>query len=165
MLDRVVDNCGAPPRRVSADNGYLSEDNVVREASRGTDLQPGRLKHHNAAAAAAAPDGKDDSVKAHMKAKLATDEGRAVYARRKVIVEPVFGQVGNRGFRQFSATRPRQGAWRVAAHRPVTKPCSSCTPPAPPRSRPRAPSTRPSRPPSDARRGGRMRERVTGTGS
>lgn len=36
-----------------------------------------------------------------MKAKLATDEGRAVYSRRKVIVEPVFGQIKNRGFRSF----------------------------------------------------------------
>lgn len=46
-------------------------------------------------------EGDDDSVKARMKAKLATDEGHAVYSRRKVIVEPVFGQVKNRGFRQF----------------------------------------------------------------
>jgi transposase len=101
MLDRVVENCGASPQRVSADNGYLSEENVARGSSRGIDLYiaPGRLKHHNADTAA--PDGHDDSVKARMKAKLATDEGRAVYSRRKVIVEPVFGQTKNRGFRQF----------------------------------------------------------------
>ena len=40
-------------------------------------------------------------AQARMKAKLATDEGHAVYARRKVIVEPVFGQIKNRGFRHF----------------------------------------------------------------
>lgn len=118
MLDRVVDNCGAPPRRVSADNGYLSEDNVVRGASRGIDLYiaPRRLKHHNAAAVAA-PDGNDDSVKARMKAKLATDEGRAIYARRKVIVEPVFGQLKNRGFRQFLLRGLDQvrGEWSLIA--------------------------------------------------
>jgi len=37
-----------------------------------------------------------------MTAKLQTDEGRAHYARRKAIVEPVFGQIKEcRGFRRF----------------------------------------------------------------
>jgi Transposase DDE domain/Major Facilitator Superfamily len=44
---------------------------------------------------------KEGTVKAQMKAKLATDEGNRVYSRRKVIVEPVFGQIKNRGFRHF----------------------------------------------------------------
>ena len=33
--------------------------------------------------------------------KLATKRGAGIYSRRKVIVEPVFGQIKNRGFRQF----------------------------------------------------------------
>ena len=38
-----------------------------------------------------------------MRAKLATEEGRALYARRKAVAEPVFGQVKEgRGFRRFS---------------------------------------------------------------
>ena len=38
-----------------------------------------------------------------MREKLAGEEGRAVYAQRKAIVEPVFGQVKEvRGFRRFS---------------------------------------------------------------
>ena len=37
-----------------------------------------------------------------MKRKLQTRVGSRVYARRKVIVEPVFGQIKHvRGFRQF----------------------------------------------------------------
>jgi len=37
-----------------------------------------------------------------MAAKVRTPAGRAVYARRKVIVEPVFGQIKEvRGFRRF----------------------------------------------------------------
>jgi hypothetical protein len=101
MLDRVVENCGAAPVRASADNGYLSESNVARATSRGIDayIAPGRIKHGKDGAAATAID--EGSAKASMKAKLATDEGRAVYSRRKVIVEPVFGQLKNRGFRQF----------------------------------------------------------------
>ncbi len=38
-----------------------------------------------------------------MQAKVNTTEGKKVYARRKAIVEPVYGQVkGARGFRRFS---------------------------------------------------------------
>jgi transposase len=102
MIDRVVQNCNAVPTRVSADNGYLSETNVARTTSRGVEayIAPGRIKHGGKADGAAT---KEDaaSVKARMRAKLATDEGHAVYSRRKVIVEPVFGQTKNRGFRQF----------------------------------------------------------------
>lgn len=37
-----------------------------------------------------------------MRAKLATEEGRAIYKLRKAIVEPVFGQIKEaRGFRRF----------------------------------------------------------------
>jgi hypothetical protein len=37
-----------------------------------------------------------------MKRKLQTKAGRAIYAARKTIVEPVFGQIKHaRGFRQF----------------------------------------------------------------
>lgn len=100
MLDRVVANCGARPHCASADSGYLSDDNIARASARGIDvyIAPGRLKHGKAEGEAIDDDG---SAKARMKAKLATDEGRAIYSRRKVIVEPVFGQIKNRGFRSF----------------------------------------------------------------
>ncbi len=101
MLDQIVANCGRAPDRISADNGYLSEANVARASSRGVEayIAPGRLKHGKQAdCSTKEPDG---SVKATMRAKLATDEGRAIYSRRKVIVEPVFGQTKNRGFRRF----------------------------------------------------------------
>lgn len=100
MLDRVVANCEARPQRASADSGYLSDDNIARASARGIDvyIAPGRLKHGKAEGEAIDDDG---SAKARMTAKLGTDEGRAVYSRRKVIVEPVFGQMKNRGFRSF----------------------------------------------------------------
>lgn len=37
-----------------------------------------------------------------MKAKMQTPEAKAVYKQRKVVVEPVFGQIKNSGFRRFS---------------------------------------------------------------
>ena len=102
MLDRVVDNCGAVPQRCSAANGYLSEENVARATARGIDvyIAPGRIKHGSTSTRGLTDPG-SFSVKSRMKEKLATDEGHAIYARRKVIVEPVFGQTKNRGFRQF----------------------------------------------------------------
>ena len=36
-----------------------------------------------------------------MNERMSRPDGRAVYRRRKVIVEPVFGQIKNTGFRGF----------------------------------------------------------------
>jgi hypothetical protein len=51
-----------------------------------------------------------------MAAKVRTPEGKALYARRKVIVEPVFGQSKEaRGFRRFllRGLQKIRGAWRL----------------------------------------------------
>src|SRR5207247_9174227 len=68
---------------------------------RGVDpyMATGRQRHHVLETAEAeAP----TTAKARMAAKVRTPEGRALYARRKVIVEPVFGQIKEaRGFRRF----------------------------------------------------------------
>jgi transposase len=54
------------------------------------------------AAATPASEPSAAEVKEKMAAKLQTVAGKALYARRKVIVEPVFGQIkGARGFRRF----------------------------------------------------------------
>ena len=89
MVDRIVDNCGRAPERLSADNGYLSQSNLDRLAARGIDayIAPGRVAHSTSGKPSASSD-TIRGAKARMKAKLATDEGHAVYARRKVIVEP-----------------------------------------------------------------------------
>jgi hypothetical protein len=57
-----------------------------------------QAKEEAQAEASAAP----ATAKERMAAKVRTPEGRALYARRKVIVEPVFGQIKEvRGFRRF----------------------------------------------------------------
>jgi transposase len=118
MLDRVVENLGAPPKRASADTGYFSEANILRGAARGIDLfiATGRMKHHEPAETNA-PGEDDFSIKMQMKIKLATDEGKKIYSRRKVIVEPVFGQIKNRGFRQFllRGIEKVRGEWSLIA--------------------------------------------------
>jgi hypothetical protein len=56
------------------------------------------------------------TAKENMAAKLRTPAGRALYARRKVIVEPVFGQIkGARGFRRFllRGLAKVRGEWRL----------------------------------------------------
>jgi len=51
-----------------------------------------------------------------MAAKVQTPQGKALYARRKVIVEPVFGQIKEaRGFRRFllRGLDNIRGEWRL----------------------------------------------------
>ena len=96
VLDEITINCGQRPRQVVADAGYFSEDNVTAAHDRGVDalIATGRLKHGETPAAA--PRGRipnDATVKQRMARKLRTKNGRASYARRKAVIEPVFGQI------------------------------------------------------------------------
>ena len=44
----------------------------------------------------------NEDARDRMRRKLSTQEGRDTYARRKAVVEPVFGQIKeSRGFRRF----------------------------------------------------------------
>jgi len=103
MVERVIDNCGNAPSCVTADAGYFSAVNAAALACGGIDayIATGRKKHDGAQPTAQEPSTDSPTVKEMMAWKLATPAGRAVYARRKVIVEPAFGQIKNRGFRQF----------------------------------------------------------------
>jgi hypothetical protein len=72
-----------------------------------------RQRHH--ALEAESPD-RLATAQERMAAKVRTPEGRAVYARRKVIVEPVFGQIKEgRGFRRFllHGLDHIRGEWRL----------------------------------------------------
>src|SRR5215467_13774496 len=73
----------------------------------------GRQQHHRAQAEA--PE-KPATVQERMAAKIRTPAGKALYARRKVIVEPVFGQIKEaRGFRRFllRGLATIRGEWRL----------------------------------------------------
>jgi transposase len=101
-LDQLAVNLeaiGAEPcegATLSADAGYFSEDNVRITTEHGLDphIATGRFKHSEPPPPA--PRGripKHATPKQRMARKLKTKKGRAVYGRRKVIVEPVFGQI------------------------------------------------------------------------
>ena len=105
MLTQVTANVGASPAAASADSGYFSADAVTDPALAGIDLYvaPDRLTHGESAGGTGPPLAPDGTALAAMRAKLQTAAGQAVYALRKMIVEPVFGQIkAGRAFRRFS---------------------------------------------------------------
>jgi len=105
MLKQVESNLRAFPSKASMDAGYFSEDNVeaLKKMAVEAFIPPERRKHGEVAPPA--PRGripKGLSAKELARRKLSTIRGRTIYAQRKTIVEPVFGQIKQaRGFRQF----------------------------------------------------------------
>jgi transposase len=126
MVEQVQQNLGAAGvteqvKEVVADSGFFSEANVEYLEGEGIDpyIATGRLKHHEQVPAAPrgrCPQGMTAAQR--MARKLRTKRGRQRYARRKAMVEPVFGQVKHgRGFRQFllrGLTKMR-AEWRLVS--------------------------------------------------
>ncbi len=84
------------PKRTLADAGYCSTANIDSAAESGQDVlvATGRLKHHEKVPDA--PRGRipnNATSRERMARRLRTKAGRADYARRKAIIEPVFGQM------------------------------------------------------------------------
>jgi transposase len=106
MLEQVKRNVGKAPDKVSMDAGYASEDNIIGVEALGSEAFIAMSRKKHGEVVPAAPRGripKKLSVLDRMRRKLLTKKGRAIYAKRKEIVEPVFGQTKRcRGFRQFS---------------------------------------------------------------
>jgi transposase len=106
VLEDVKKRTGQTPQKASLDAGYYSDDNVAYLESEGIDgyIATGRQKHGEKIPPA--PRGripKNATTKERMARKLRTIRGRATYAKRKQMVEPVFGQIKEpRGFRRFS---------------------------------------------------------------
>ena len=105
MIDAIRRQAKQRVREVLADSGYCSEENLRRAAKKRIDLfiATGKQKHN--AISEQSPRGrirKSATLVERMKRKLQTRAGQAIYARRKTIVEPVFGQIKQaQGFRQF----------------------------------------------------------------
>ena len=105
LLDQVIENVGVPDA-LTADAGYWSGDNADYCESRDVDayIAPDRK-----AKKTDDPDDPDDpdedsdkDQREKMRQKVSTESGKAIYARRKAVVEPVFGQMKEaRGFRRF----------------------------------------------------------------
>ena len=103
MVDQTEQRCGAPPGAALADSGFFSIDNIeqmeqrnidayVPDSNLASELNLGTRCRVKARAAA----------HRRMRAKLRSPAGQATYARRKAVVEPVFGVLKQqRGMRQF----------------------------------------------------------------
>lgn len=114
LVDEVERNTGSKPQRVLADAGYRSEENFAGLEGRqieglvalGREGRARRSEQPKVAGAATA----------RMRRRLAEPRGQQYYARRKGLVEPVFGWLKARlGFRQFSlrGLRKVQGEWSL----------------------------------------------------
>ena len=116
VVEAVKGRCGESPGRVSADSGffvledlkvlaqqkidaYVPDSNLARVLNRG-----GRLRCRAT-----------DPVHRQMRRKLRGRVGRAIYGRRKALIEPVFGVLKEqRGLRQFRRRGLEKAAVEVA---------------------------------------------------
>jgi transposase len=118
MLVQTVANCGAKPDQFLADAGYFSEANICEVMKWGIEpfIPPYRQRRADEPKPVLGRPPANLSFKDSMVRKLATKAGRAVYAFRKTIVEPVFGQIKEaRGFRRFllRGLRKVRGEWAL----------------------------------------------------
>jgi transposase len=100
MCEQAILNTSTAPRQILADAGYCSAANLDAAAqftdSYGSQflIATGRAKHDDPSPVAPrGPIPTGATRKQRMARTLRTKPGRAAYARRKVIVEPVFGQM------------------------------------------------------------------------
>lgn len=104
---------------LDADAGYFSEENVSHLEGETIDpyLATQRLKHHEKASCASdGPMPENLTPKERMARKLRTKHGRETYAKRKGMIEPIFGQIKQgRGFRQFllRGLEKMRGEWSL----------------------------------------------------
>ena len=121
MLEQTQENVGGDKKikLASADSGYYSESNVKFAEDKKIDvyIATKRIKHSDPAIKThRGRPPKDLSAKEKMARKLRTKKGRETYSKRKIIVEPVFGQIKKaRGFFQFSlrGIEKMRGEWAI----------------------------------------------------
>lgn len=124
MTEAVERECGEPPQVVLADCGYYAMEQIRTVEARGTHvLVPDRLIATELAGGIHAPEmNHRQQVRTpglkQLRERMRDPVARACYARRKAIVEPVFGVLKqHRGMRQFR-TRGLQAVgteWTLAA--------------------------------------------------
>ena len=122
MLTIIEEQWGATPTQLLADAGYCSDANLAAIADTPIDAYISTRKQtHGERPGRPGPCPRGPLPKTatrvdRMARKLHTKAGAAVYAARKAIVEPVFGQIKQaRGFRQFllRGLAKVQGEWSL----------------------------------------------------
>jgi transposase len=103
MTAQVKANTGRFPKEASYDAGYFSDTQVTDVEQAGVDVycSPDRLKHGEDLPKVRGRMAKDITTIDRMRRKVRTEKGRDTYSLRKETIEPVFGQIKNKGLRQF----------------------------------------------------------------
>jgi transposase len=105
MVKIIKAQSGQKPDELLADSGYCSDRNLEYVAGKGIDayIATEKQKHGSKTPRPKlGPLPPTATLVDRMRRKLQTKRGAAIYAARKSIVEPVFGQIKQgRGFRQF----------------------------------------------------------------
>ena len=124
MVEVIEQQSGQRPAAILADNGYCSDKNLeflesTNEPENKIEgfIATGKSKHgEHRLPVKPGPLPKGATRVDRMKKKLRTKAGKSVYAARKYVVEPVFGQIKQaRGFRQFvlRGLKKVQGEWAL----------------------------------------------------
>ena len=124
MVEAIEQQAGQRPEGILADSGYCSEENLkylesADEPEKKIEgfIATGKQNHgESRQPCQRGPLPKGATRVDRMKRKLQTKVGKAVYAARKWVVEPVFGQIKQaRGFRQFllRGIRKVKGEWAL----------------------------------------------------
>jgi transposase len=119
LVETIRRQSGQKPKDVLADSGYCSEKSLQYLAKQRIAgfVATGKQKHgYPPEPCPRGPLPPGATRVERMQRKLATKMGAAVYATRKAIVEPVFGQIKQvRGFRQFllRGLQKVQGEWAL----------------------------------------------------
>ena len=120
MLERIHANTGQQPDAFIADAGYCSTTNLEACEQRGLEayISTSRQQHGQRPRPSRGRAPKDLDARGRMDRKLRSKAGQAIYALRKTIVEPVFGQI--KGSRRLDRFRLRglekvNGEWSLMA--------------------------------------------------
>lgn len=118
MLERIHANTGQRPEALIADAGYCSTANLEACEQRGLDayISTSRQQHGLRPRPSRGRAPKDLDARGRMDRKLRSKAGQAIYALRKTVVEPVFGQI--KGSRRLDRFRLRglekvNGEWAL----------------------------------------------------
>ena len=120
MLERIKANTGRVPQALIADAGYCSTANLeaCEDGKINAYISTSRQQHGQRPRPSRGPTPRGLDARGRMDRKLRSVGGQAIYALRKTIVEPVFGQIkGARGLDRFRlrGLKKVNGEWALMA--------------------------------------------------
>jgi hypothetical protein len=120
LVEQIKVNTGQLPDKFITDAGYSSTDNIEACEQRGIDayISTSRQEHGKRPRPSRGPAPRDLDARGRMDRKIRSKAGQAIYALRKTIVEPVFGQTkGARRLDRFLLRGQEKvnGEWHLMA--------------------------------------------------